>query len=553
MADGAAYEIDINAIARGVDSAAMLVSQLATQLDAAGAASAAAATALAAGQAEYNQLEVAATKAAKALEKATASGKDTTKLQAEANAATAAVQAQAIALDKLKASAAAAAGQEAKLSAAMKTAQSALQSSRNKLQEGERALQDLGKKAAGPAGEWIEKLSGAAGLLSNPMTAVAVAAVSVQLAFAAVVAGAVVGIFTLAKLAVQLNKVAKVKFDNITKKAQDNFAKLFSGVHVEKFISAYEEIAGMLDESSASAKAVKEILSTMLNPLFDSIGPLVPIVKEFFKGLVIGALLVAIAVVTAKNALAKLIPPNLLADFDWLNAAVNAGIVVIFLLVAAVAILAAAFAVVAVAMAVGLMMLFALPLAIIAAIVIVGLLIYALYNLAAEGVAALSEFASSAIEYLSGMAAGAYAAGSMIIQGLLDSISSGSGMVFSALQNLGSGAMNALKSALGIASPSKYALAFGSNVTTTFTDSIESGTSDAQTAMEAMVTPPDAPTVSAKTEPGSTSNSKSMSFSGNTFIFNGVEGAEDAEARFESVLTRLIEGDVTMLGGEVPA
>jgi len=553
MADGASYTIDVTATSSGVDSAAVLVTQLAAQLDAAGAASKSAADAVSAGQAQYNQLEVAAMKAGKAVEKAAAAGKDTTELQAQAAAATAAVQAQATALDALKSAAADAAAEEAKLSTAFKSAQAASKAATNKMQEGERALQDLGKKAAGPAGEWIEKLSGAAGLLSNPLTAVAIAAAGVQLAFAAMVGGAVVGIFTLAKLAVQLNKVAKVKFDNITKKAQDNFAKLFSGVHVEKFISAYEEITGMLDESSASAKAVKEILSTMLNPLFDSIGPLVPIVKEFFKGLVIGALLVAIAVVTAKNALAKLIPPNLLADFDWLNAAVNAGIVVIFLLVAAVAILAAAFAFVAVAMAVGLMMLFALPLAIIAAIVIVGLLIYALYNLAAEGVAALSEFASSAIEYLSGMAAGAYAAGSMIIQGLLDSISSGSGMVFSALQNLGSGAMNALKSALGIASPSKYALAFGSNVTTTFTDSIESGTSDAQTAMEAMVTPPDAPTVSANAEAGKTSNSKSVSISGNTFAFYGVQGVEDVESRIESVFTRLLEGDVTMLGGEVPA
>lgn len=131
-------------------------------------------------------------------------------------------------------------------------------------------------------------------------------------------------------------------------------------------------------------------------------------------------------------------------------------------------------------------------------------------------------------------------------------------MVLQALRNLGGGAIDALKGALGIHSPSRYAIEFGQNLTETFSGTVEDGSSDTNAAIESMAEPPDMPSFEGSKprasgeSRGSSSNTK-LDLSGATFVFNGVSGAEDAEGRFGALLTRLIEGDVTQLGGEVPA
>ena len=52
--------------------------------------------------------------------------------------------------------------------------------------------------------------------------------------------------------------------------------------------------------------------------------------------------------------------------------------------------------------------------------------------------------------------------------------------------------------------------------------------------------------------PAAASASAGANFAGAIFNLYGVEGAADAEARIGALLTRLIEGDVSQLGGTVP-
>lgn len=560
MADGASYQISVDASTNGVESASSQLTNLASQLESAGAKSTAAADAVAMSQAKYNQMEMAATKAAKAVEKVTLAGGDTSALQSAADAATAALQAQASALDELKSAASAASAEEKRLGAALKSAEKASADAGREFEAGKVALKDLGKKAAGPAGEWIEKLSGAMGLISNPAAAMAAGAAVITIAFVAMSTAAIMGVFAIAKMAVQLNKAAKVKFDNIGKKAQENFAKLFSGVKIDKFLDAYKDVTSLLDESSSSAQAVKLILETMLNPLFDGAAAIGPYVKELFRGMVLGAILLAIVVVLAKNALMKMIPDGLLSNIDWMKTALNAGVIAMFVLAAAVVVVTVAFGVLITALvvgaAIGIMSLLAVPIAfllIVAAVVYVG---YVIGEFISSALAYFADLASGAIGYLSGMASGAMEAGSQIIAGLLSSISSGSGAVFDALKNLGSGAMGALKSALGIASPSKVAIALMTNVTETSAATIDKGASSVQSAMESMVEPTDMPRVDQDAPGGKRpvasagTSSKGLVLSG-TYNFYGVKDASDAEAKFSAMLTRLLEGDVLSLGGEV--
>ena len=583
MADGIALAIDIRAQLDGVSTSAAELNSLASSLDSAsgvatkfdssieqtktllaqaGEIASAAAEAVAAGSTKYNQLEVAATKAAKAVERMALKGGDTTALQAQADAAKAALQSEATALDELKAASEAANAAQDKLKGTLKSLEGAATDSTKNFDDGKRSLKDLAKQAAGPAGETIEKLSGAMGLLANPTAAAAVAIGAVVLASVAMAAAVAAGVVALIKYSVTLNKVAMDKLNKATEKAKGNLAKLFSGVHVDKFVDAYENVLGLLDESNSAAQGVKAILSAMLNPLFDQSTALAPIVKELFRGLVLGALLTAVAVVQAKNALAKMLPNGMLSNIDWLKTALVAGQYAFYALAAAVAISAAVLAILFVACVVGLaVVLFAvlaLPLAFMVAIAAVLALGYAIYYFGGKAISAIGSFVSSAVSYLASLASSAYNAGANIIQGLLNSISSGTGMVLQALRNLGGGAINALKDSLGIHSPSRFALEFGRNITETFSGKIEDGSGDAQSAMESLAEPPDMPSFEgsktrANGESRGSSSSAKLDLSGSTFVFNGVSGAEDAEGRFGALLTRLIEGDVTQLGGEVPA
>ena len=582
MADGIALAIDIRAQLDGVSTSATELNALASSLDAAsgvatkfdssieqtkallaqaGEIATSASEAVAAGSTKYNQLEAAATKAAKAVERMALKGGDTSALQAEADAAKVALQAQAAALDELKAASEEANAAQNKLKNTLKSLEGAATDSTKEFDDGKRSLKDLAKQAAGPAGETIEKLSGAMGLLANPTAAAAVAIGAVALASIAMAAAVAAGVVALIKYSVTLNKVAMEKLSKATEKAKGNLAKLFSGVHVDKFVTAYEDVLDLLDESNSAAQGVKAILSAMLNPLFDSSTALAPIVKELFRGLVLGALLTAVAVVKAKNALAKLLPSGLMSNIDWLKTALVAGQYAFYALAAAVAVSAVVLGILFVACVVGLaFVLFAvlaLPLAFMIAIAAVLALGYAIYYFGSKAISAIGAFVSSAVSYLASLASSAYNAGANIIQGLLNSISSGTGMVLDALRNLGGGAINALKGALGIHSPSKFAIEFGKNITETFSGTIEDGSGDSNAAMETMAEPPDMPSFegsraqSAKQSSGASSGS-SVSVVG-PFNFYGVAGAEDAESRFSAMFTRILEGDVTQLGGEVPA
>lgn len=557
MADGAAYNIDINARAIGVDSSAAQVNQLAAQLDAASststkfdsalertaalltaasAASKSAADAVGQGQSKYNDLEMAATKAAKAVEKATLSGKGNNMhvLLMEADAASQALANEATVLDALKASAKAATDEEKKLAASMKTLEKSAVAAGNRdpfggFLKGSKAV--LG----GPIFEKIDQLRGAfkSGEGGAAMAGVAIGAVvtgvglavkaaeMLATAFIAVGVAAVTGLITLATFAVKTNEKAMKSLTATNKLAEKNFAKLFSGVNVDKFTAAYADVASMLDETTSSGQALKELIGTILNPLFDSAPSAGAAIKELFKQAIILALQTATAFYLVKNALEGGKPLDPQVEFALKAAAVTAGILVLSLVIVAATIAALA----AAAMAI--------PAAFVAMSVAAQMIGQRLGELGKEA---------------------ASAAGN-IISGLVNGIASGTGMVVAAMAGLGSSAIGALKSALGIASPSKYAIAMMTNVTDTSADTLEKGTPGVQSAMESMVEPPDMPSAQAiksgKQESGS-SSSKSLVLSG-TYNFYGIKDAADAESKFSAMLTRLIEGDALQMGGEVPA
>lgn len=347
----------------------------------------------------------------------------------------------------------------------------------------------LAKGALGPMGGIYEKAT----LITKGIGSggIAGAAIAAAAAFVVLTSAVVAGYFALAKYAVTVNKGAMERLTKVAKKAEENIAKLFSKVRVEAFVKVVEEVSEMLDESSASAQAVKEILATMLNPLFDAVGGAGPLIKRFFQGMVIGALLVTIAALKVKNALDDLIPEALKGQVDWLQTALYAGIVVTFGIIAAVAALAAAGVILFAGVALALLTVTLIPLVAILGLFLIGMLVlFGPLILIGAAIAAAIVYFDEIKAAILDFTGAAWDAAGALIDGLVSGIVNGTGAVMSAIRNLASNMTGALKAALGIASPSKVFAELGVNTSMGMAEGVEDGSGAVESAVGSMVSLP---------------------------------------------------------------
>jgi hypothetical protein len=106
------------------------------------------------------------------------------------------------------------------------------------------------------------------------------------------------------------------------------------------------------------------------------------------------------------------------------------------------------------------------------------------------------------------------------------------------------GAVEAAEKALGIASPSKVFAEIGMQTGAGFEVGVDRAAPSAQASLESMISPPATSAGRSGGTPASSGgSSRSATISGNTFVFHGVQGMEDAETRFGELFTRLLEGD----------
>ena len=511
MADGASFMIDIATQMTGGDLATSQLRSLEQTLVSSGASAASfdaaidqtnaalasasaeaasASAALAAGQARYTQMEVAANRASKAVEKAAAAGQDTTALQAAADSATAALNQESAALDKLQSASTAADAKQAQLTGTLKN----LEGAASKSAGAQNAEFANTKKILGPYGEKVERLKAVQAAFGNAGVA-ALGAVAIWVvaaaALAAVAVAAVGAYIALAKYAITSNPKAMERMTKATKKLETNFAKLFSGVKVDKFVSAFEDVLNVFDEGTSTSKALTSLFGAMLNPLFNAIAVVAPYAKEAFKGIVFAALQIAIAAVKVRNFLLGLIPEEvkaaaaeLTAGIKWVEVAFWAGAVAAGLFVAALVILAAVVVVGAAVIAGSLflaLMVVLFPFILVA--IAIAAVIAIIYYL---GVATMA-----AVDWLMGLgAAGIDAAGSLI-DGLVNGIRSGAGAVYDALREMASQMASTITSALKLGSPSKLFAGFGANTALGFAGGVESETGTVTGAIEGMVADPD--------------------------------------------------------------
>jgi len=122
---------------------------------------------------------------------------------------------------------------------------------------------------------------------------------------------------------------------------------------------------------------------------------------------------------------------------------------------------------------------------------------------------------------VTGAVASFVTAGADMVAGLVKGILSGGASVINAAKQIAQSAVDAAKSVLGIASPSKVFAAIGDNTVEGFVDSVDAGRDAAHTAVADMTRPPADAGGGATTNTTHTSNTTSSSAT--TIVIERVE------------------------------
>ncbi|MCH8084606.1 MAG: hypothetical protein IH885_10265, partial [Myxococcales bacterium] len=117
-----------------------------------------------------------------------------------------------------------------------------------------------------------------------------------------------------------------LSIDNQTDRLRRSLDRIFSGLRIEPFLSSLDEMLSLFSQSTETGKALKSIVEALLQPLIDATGVVGPIVRSFFQGFVIGALIATILIIRLKNKLADLFGDDFAADINFAKAALFLGI-----------------------------------------------------------------------------------------------------------------------------------------------------------------------------------------------------------------------------------
>jgi hypothetical protein len=365
-----------------------------------------------------------------------------------------------------------------------------------------------------------------------------------------------------------------------SKKFGKNVGAIFGGLKIDPLLEGLSTLVGLFDANNGSGQTLKFLFETIFQPIIDAVTDAIPLIEAFFIGMEIGALKIYIAMKPAIKALSELFGFDDETSAETFDAFAVAGEIAIYVVgaliiafgVFALSVLPAAIAALGTLIATAAVA--AAPfIAIALAIAGLGYVILTWGPQILEGVAnvakSIADGITNAIDAVLNFVGTAAQAGFDIMMGLAKGIANGVGAVVSAITGAVGGAIDAAKAMLGIKSPSKVFAEIGGYTVEGYTDSIESGTADAQAVMTEMVAPPDSPALARAASPltspmlqgsdlsasggGTTDNStsdSSVNAEGAVFNFYGVEGAEQAESRFREMLVSLMQGNLTQAGGQ---
>lgn len=93
-----------------------------------------------------------------------------------------------------------------------------------------------------------------------------------------------------------------LSLDVITGKLSESFAGIFAGLNLDPALSAFQKITSYFSQTHIIGRAIKTIVTNLFQPMVDSAGNSVPLVKRMIQGVVIAMLDVTIAIMRARLA-----------------------------------------------------------------------------------------------------------------------------------------------------------------------------------------------------------------------------------------------------------
>ena len=127
----------------------------------------------------------------------------------------------------------------------------------------------------------------------------------------------------------RLGGIAQKQMSSLTvqtlkqKEAQE---ALFADLDIDSWLDAWKSVRDLMSQATATGRALKFMLATVLQPLIGASTSGAPIMKRFFQGLVIAALQLLIIVLKMRNFFKNTFgDTKLFAGVDWLKAAMFAG------------------------------------------------------------------------------------------------------------------------------------------------------------------------------------------------------------------------------------
>lgn len=133
--------------------------------------------------------------------------------------------------------------------------------------------------------------------------------------------------------------------DVIAAKLKERFDALTSKINLEPLLRGLEKMASIFDESTVTGAALQQLVGYLGTGLGVAVEKSAPIVKKFFQGMIIATLRSGIAVLTLRKQFRETFgDKKLLGNIDVFNAALTVGSVIVYSMVAALVVGAAAVA-----------------------------------------------------------------------------------------------------------------------------------------------------------------------------------------------------------------
>lgn len=306
-------------------------------------------------------------------------------------------------------------------------------------------------------------------------------------------------------------------------KSKESMDALFNGIDVERFVTAKKTVNDLLSQTTNSGRAIKALLTSLVQPIVDMAAKAQPILKRFFQGMIEEALILHIQWLQLKIAFKKTFAqPDVLQGVDKMNAALVTGKVVMWSLAAALA------------FAAGSMIALTWP------VLLAGAALWGLWEIVTDLYQLWDELDWKAI-------------GTGMLQGIIDGFNGD--VLVQAIKGELNAVVDAAKNLLGIHSPSTVFARIGFAIPEGFAAGVDAGAPTARSAVNDMVDVPRMPAgeraPDAAARPpvaGPTGAAGAVVNIGDIYVNSKASDAKGLAADFKREIERVLEGVAIQLG-----